>query len=197
MRTFKGLEKKQQVRERAQKRSLYRVKEIATPGKTSDDLSHAGGVPEDWSSYKSIVAEVASLRDEVLVLRQGLTVSRAPDVPRVILPELHDENTGRIDAQKVADFMGVPLKPLAEGLGLNYKAVHRNPSASGFQEALRPVKRSLEILHEFFGPKETIRVWLNTPHPDLDGATSLDTILEGKAFAVSRILGSAWNGVPL
>jgi hypothetical protein len=59
------------------------------------------------------------------------------------------------------------------------------------------VKRSLELLHEFFGPKETIRIWLNTPHPALAGATSLETILEGKAFAVSRILGNAWNGTPL
>lgn len=69
--------------------------------------------------------------------------------------------------------MGVPLKPLAEGLGLNYKAVHRNPSASAFQEALRPVKRSMEILEYFFGSKETIRVWLNTPHPLLENHTSL------------------------
>ena len=76
-------------------------------------------------------------------------------------------------------------------------AVHRNPSAASFQEALRPVKRSLELLHEFFGPAEAIRVWLNTPHPDLDGTTALETILEGKAFAVALILENAWNGVPV
>ena len=50
------------------------------------------------------------------------------------------------------------------------------------------MKRSLEILHQFFGPKETIRIWLNTPHPDLDGNTALETILTGRVFAVSRIL---------
>jgi uncharacterized protein (DUF2384 family) len=92
--------------------------------------------------------------------------------------------------------MGVPLKQLAEGLGLVYKSVHNNPSASGFQEALQPVKRSLELLHEFFGSKETIRAWLNTPHPDLDDSTSLATILEGKAFALVRILENARNGLP-
>ena len=142
----------------------------------ADALMH----PWDEEALKVIVAEVASLRDEVLDLRQGFGAAKVANVPRVILPELHDENTGRIDARKVAEFMGVPLKPLAEGLGLNYKAVHRNPSAGGFQEALRPVKRSLEILHEFFGPKETIRIWLNTPHPDLDGTTSLETILRAR-----------------
>ena len=74
---------------------------------------------------------------------------------------------------------------------------HRNSSARGFQAALQPVKRSLEILRELFGAEETLRIWLNTPHPELDGATSLDTILNGTAFAVSRLLGNARQGVPL
>lgn len=80
---------------------------------------------------------------------------------------------------------------------MNYKAVHRNPSATSFQKALRPVKRSLELLHEFFGTAEAIRAWLNTPHPDLDGSTALETILEGKGDAVGLILENAWNGVPV
>jgi len=150
---------------------------------------------DNWE--RVIVAEVASLRDEVFELRQGFGAAKVAEIPKIILPELHDGKTGRIDAREVADFMGVPLKQLSEGLGLNYKGVHRNPSASGFQEALRPVKRSLELLHEFFGPVESIRIWLNTPHPDLDGATALETILDGKAFAVNRILENAWNGVPV
>ncbi|MEN9677291.1 MAG: hypothetical protein RIS76_3187 [Verrucomicrobiota bacterium] len=137
------------------------------------------------------------IRDQIQKLQMELEQLGARSTPEVILPELHDPRNGRIDAQKVADFMGIPLKPLSEGLGLNYKAVHRNSSASGFQAALQPVKRSLEILQELFGAKETIRIWLNTPHPELNGATSLDTILDGKAFAVSRLLGNAHQGVPL
>ena len=42
-------------------------------------------------------------------------------IPRVVLSGLHDDGNGRIDAQKVAAFMGLPLKRLSEGLGLNYK----------------------------------------------------------------------------
>jgi len=137
------------------------------------------------------------IRDQIQKLQTELEKLGARSTPEVILPELHDPRNGRIDAQKVADFMGIPLKPLSEGLGLNYKAVHRNSSASGFQVALQPVKRSLEILQELFGAKKTIRIWLNTPHPELDGATVLDTILNGKAFAVSRLLGNARQGVPL
>jgi len=113
------------------------------------------------------------------------------------LPELHDKATGRIDAQKMADFLGVSLKRLAESLGLNYKAVHRNPSAAGFQEALQPLKRILELLHEFFPNPESVRVWLHTPHPDLEGKTAIQTILRGNAGAVLIIMENASTGVPV
>jgi hypothetical protein len=158
-----------------------------------DELTAGYKIEEN---YEGLASEVARLRDEVSELRR---VNRAPkpvQMPKILLPELHDQETGRIDAQKISEFIGVPLKQLAEGLDLHYKAVHRNPSAASFQVALQPVKRTLELLHEFFGPKETIRVWLNTPHPDLDGATSLATILEGKAFALVRILENARQGLP-
>ncbi|WP_157210677.1 antitoxin Xre/MbcA/ParS toxin-binding domain-containing protein [Verrucomicrobium spinosum] len=140
---------------------------------------------------------MTKIRAQIAELEAQLRQLNAVDAPKVILSELHDSPTGRIDAQKLADFMGTPLKPLAEGLGFNYKAVHRNPSAATYQVALRRVKRSLELLHEFFGKDEAIRIWLNTPHPDLEGATALETILAGDANAVLLILENAWNGVPV
>ena len=138
---------------------------------------------------------VQKLRTRIAKLEEQLKALNVVEVPKVILPELHDAATGRIDAQKVADFMGVPLKQLSEGLGLNYKGVHRNPSAAAFQKALMPVKRSLEYLQQSFQKPEIIRAWLNTPHPMLEDKTSLETILEGKAFAIERLLGNAWEGV--
>jgi len=159
-------------------------------GMTMEQIVESVG-PRYHRKLYEIRMEIAGLEKE---LKAALNAAAAP---QIILSELHDKDSGRIDAQKVAEFIGIPLKQLSEGVGLNYKSVHRNPASAGFQQALRPVKRTLEILHEFFGPKETIRIWLNTPHPDLEGATSLDTILAGKSFAVSRILGNAWNGVPI
>ena len=142
------------------------------------------------------MARAVQLQSKITELQSELQALRGTTVPGILLPEIHDEENGRIDAQKVAVFMGIPLKHLAEGLGLSYKAVHRNPSASAFQEALQPVKQSLEVLHGFFGPPEAIRAWLNTPHPLLDGETSLATILDGKAYAIARLLVNAWYGIP-
>jgi hypothetical protein len=145
-----------------------------------------------------IQERVAELKSQILAVQEQLeAMLRGAGGVQVILPELHDKATGRIDTQKVALYMGVPLKRLAEGLQLNYKAVHRNPSASALQSSLKPVKRSLEILHEFFNKPETVRIWLNTPHPDLDGSTALDMILANNANAVLRILENAAAGVPV
>lgn len=136
-------------------------------------------------------SQVAAMQEKLQVLLRGIGGIQ------VVLPELHDETTGRIDAQKLAVYMGVPLKRLAEGLQLNYKAIHRNPSAEAFQSTLKPVKRSAEILHDFFHKPETVRVWLNTSHPDLDGHTALELILANNPNAVLRILENAAAGVPV
>ena len=93
--------------------------------------------------------------------------------------------------------MGVHLARLAEALQLNHKAIHRNPSAEAAQAALKPVKRSLEILHAFFEKPETLRAWLNTPHPDLEGHAALEMILANNSDAVLRILENAAAGVPV
>lgn len=135
------------------------------------------------------------IQAKIMELQDELQAIRGSEPPKLILPELHDKKTGRIDAQKVAGYLAVPLKRFAEGLGLNYKAVHRDPSGESFQEALKPVKATLEYLHSFYPKPEHQRIWLNTPHPMLDQKTALEMILEGKAFATDRLLGSAWNGV--
>ena len=142
--------------------------------------------------------QAAEMQRRITAMQEQVqTLLRGAGGLQVTLPDLHDETSGRIDAQKVAHYMGVPLARLAEALQLNYKAIHRNPSAEAAQSPLKPVKRSLEILHEFFHKPETVRVWLNTPHPDLDGHTALELILANNSNAVLRILENAAAGVPV
>jgi hypothetical protein len=147
---------------------------------------------------QDLLEQAAEMQRSITAMQEQIkTLLRGAGGLQVTLPELHDEATGRIDAQKVANYMGVPLARLAEALQLNYKAIHRNPSAEAAQPPLKPVKRSLEILHEFFHKPETVRVWLNTPHPDLDGHTALELILANNPNAVLRILENAAAGVPV
>jgi hypothetical protein len=146
----------------------------------------------------SLMHQAASMQREILHMQEKLNAFlRSAKGLMVVLPELHERSTGKIDARKIADFLGIPLKQLAESLGLSYKAMHRNPAATSFQETLRPVKRVLELLHEFYPDPEAARVWLNTPHPDLDGRTALEAILQGRIHAILTILENASAGVPV
>ena len=145
-----------------------------------------------------ILERAAELQSQVTAMQEKLqSLLRGAGGLQVVLPELHDETSGRIDARKLAVYLGVPLKRLAEGLHLSYKAIHRNPSAEAFQTALQPVKRCAEILHDFFHKPETARVWINTCHPDLGGHTALEMILANNPDAVLRILENAAAGVPV
>ena len=98
-------------------------------------------------------------------------------------------------ARGVAAGLGVSLSCLQEGLGCGDQALEDDPAA--FQLALRPVSRTLEILTSLFRSREAIRLWLRTPHPDLDGRTALETILAGQGQAVCMILENALAGVPV
>ena len=149
-------------------------------------------------SKPRVRARIAELENQLAAVQEQLQSLRRSDGGlQEILPELHDAGSGRIDAQKLAGYLGVPLKQLADALELNYKSVHRNPAAAAGQAALQPVKRAVEILHEFFGKPQTVRVWLNTPHPDLAGRSALELILANKAVTVLRILENAVAGVPV
>src|SRR5882724_2731294 len=102
----------------------------------------------------------------------------ALQTPVLTLQELHDPETGRLDAGRVAEFLKIPLKQLAAGLGKNYSTVHKTPAAFTLQPALQSIKRSLEILEKVFEDRSVVLAWLNNPHPDLGRRTPMEVILE-------------------
>jgi uncharacterized protein (DUF2384 family) len=116
--------------------------------------------------------------------------------PQVVLQELHDPGTGRLDANRVAEYLKIPLKQLAGALGKNYSTVHKTPSAPALQPSLRSIKRILEILEQVFVNRSTGLAWLNSPHPELGQRAPLDVILEGYPDAVEDMLEGALTGTP-
>jgi len=114
----------------------------------------------------------------------------------LLLSELHDSGTGRIDAAEVAAFLRIPLKQLAEALGKKYTTVHKTPSGLALQPALRSIKRSLEILERVFEDRSVVLAWLNDPHPELGRRTPMEVILEGHFQVVEDMLENALMGIP-
>jgi CheY-like chemotaxis protein len=116
---------------------------------------------------------------------------------RVLLPELHDTPSGRIDAAKIAAYLDVPLKQLAPALRASYQAIHKTPDSPAAQAGLVPIKRSLELLRSAFADDSTVRAWLNSAHPALGDRTPLSVLLEeGGGDAVRTLLDNALEGLP-
>lgn len=138
-------------------------------------------------------------KNELLVrvqraLAGGRRAHAALDVP---LAELHDPDTGRIDAKRVAEFLAIPLTRLAIAIGANYPTVHKTPAAPGLQNSLRPIKRAIELVSELTRTPADARAWLNNPHPDLGRRrTPMEAILKGKADALVTLLENALAGIP-
>jgi Protein of unknown function (DUF2384) len=114
----------------------------------------------------------------------------------VALPELHNPNSGRLDAQLIAGYLSVPLTRLAGVTGKKYASLHKTPDAPAVQDALFPIKRSLDILARVIEDRSAILAWLNSPHPDLGQRTPLQVLLEGHADAVEGMLEDAMAGMP-
>lgn len=113
-----------------------------------------------------------------------------------LLPSLHDPETGRLDARRIAEYLSISVSSLAQAIGRGEAAVHKSPAADSLQDGLAPVARTLAILFRLLRSREDVLAWLNAPHPDLGGHTPLSLIRGGKATAVSEMLEAALAGQP-
>lgn len=166
------------------------------PGRRWEDV--AGELERSWNQTRG--ASRLSWREAEPAVReawdQACSLQPRPEGPAVSLYILHDPETGRLDAARVADYLKLPLKQLSEALGRNYSTVHRTPTAPAIQETLRSIKRSLEILEQVLGDKPRVLAWWNSPHVDLGQRTPIQVLLEGRAQVIEDMLEAALEGLP-
>jgi DNA-binding response OmpR family regulator len=127
--------------------------------------------------------------------------SKAHPLPRPVTPvnahvlaDLHDPETGRLDASRIASYLGTPLSSFGKFSHISVAGLHKSPASASMQTHLAPVARSLAILTQLLTTKEQVLAWMNSPHPDLGSETPIHLILEGKAQVVADLLESALAG---
>jgi DNA-binding protein HU-beta len=130
---------------------------------------------------------------------KGVILGRARGNPAATqtiptIKALHDPDTGRVDAVRVARYLNESLVFMASALGRNYSTVAKTPAAVPLQERLRDFKRIIEVLDHVFGGSEGTRIWMNTPHPDLDDQTPRYVIASGNVAVVRRMIDSSLSG---
>jgi hypothetical protein len=131
------------------------------------------------------------------VVRKGTLTRRSRrGILNVPLPELRNERSGRIDARRVADYLAIPLRQLADALQLPYAGVHKTPDAPRLQAPFAVIVRILELADAAFGDRDGVRMWLNRPLYELESESPLSVILAGEAGAVETLLENARAGIP-
>jgi hypothetical protein len=114
----------------------------------------------------------------------------------VPLPELRSAESGRIDSRRVAEYLDVPLRRLADAIQVKYPSLHKTPDGLRVQERLGAIVRILELADLALGSKERVRIWLNRPLHELEDESPLATILAGESGAVETLLENARLGIP-
>jgi CheY-like chemotaxis protein len=162
------------------------------------DLYSLGDVvqaPIANQDFKARIRGILKRRSRTVLAHRKLQLSSHP-IASHVLAELHDPSTGRLDAGRIAEYLGVALSGFAKASDMTVAGLHKSPASGSLQEVLIPIARSLTILFQLLGSKESVRTWMNSPHPDLGGRTPISVILEGKARAVSDMLEAALAGQP-
>lgn len=121
--------------------------------------------------------------------------ARASRLVNTVTPELRDEGTGRLDAGRIADRLGVSVNRLAPAAGVSQQALSKRPDSPRAQKRLAEIARVFASLDEL-GWGDEAKMWLNTAHPRLGGEPPLALILEGRAGEVARMLERAVEGIP-
>ena len=105
----------------------------------------------------------------------------------------HDQS-GRLDAIRVADAMGLTLSQIAKAIGVTPSALSKRPTAGAAQVGLREIEFCWATLLEALGEQELARAWLHAGHPDFSGKPPLEYLLEGGAKRLGDYLRAALAG---
>jgi hypothetical protein len=123
-----------------------------------------------------------------LIASEEPTAAGKRDVLGIAVPHLRAA-TGRLDATKIAKRLDVPIARLATVVGVSRQALSQTPDSPGIQAALRPIARMFDVLDSVLSPDDE-RKWLHATHQRLEGKTPLETVMNGEAEVVARMLES-------
>lgn len=106
--------------------------------------------------------------------------------------------SGRLDASRIAQALGVPLKKLAAAIGTGYTTVHKTPDSPALQAVLAPFANVVAMLDEVFGGDgQRVLAWLQVPQERLGNTTPRQAMLApGGVAGVEQFVAGAWMGEP-
>jgi hypothetical protein len=116
--------------------------------------------------------------------------------PLRIIPELHSERSGRLDAERIACYFAVPLTAVALAIGKKVAAVHKTPDADSLQPGLKVWYRIAAGLSALTASPVHARIWLNAPNRDLGDETPISFMKRGEANIIAELVEDILVGQP-
>lgn len=113
-----------------------------------------------------------------------------------LVPELHNPDSGRIDARRVAEHFAIPLSHVADMVEAKVSTIHKTPDALSLQNKLGKLERIAALLSEVTTSLEGLRSWLNAPNPELENNTPLNVMKDGHLDLVLHLLEDIFVGHP-
>jgi Antitoxin Xre/MbcA/ParS C-terminal toxin-binding domain len=111
--------------------------------------------------------------------------------------EAHDPSSGRYDALRVGQSLGLSAADMAHVLGWTVCGIRKNPTSPKLQKPLTRLMATVTLLRELLdGSMPYVRVWLRAPHPALEGRTPLSYLLDGQIGPVEDFARAIASGQP-
>ncbi|MBZ0186367.1 MAG: response regulator [Candidatus Obscuribacterales bacterium] len=113
-----------------------------------------------------------------------------------VVGELRNDESGRLDATKIAEVFGLTMAEVAECVGRPRTTIVKTPDAMSVQVKLQHFERIAGGLLTVTGSMKGLKMWLNSPAPNLDGHMPVEVLKRGKVELLAGWVDDARLGSP-
>lgn len=184
--------------ERGNQRALAAAAADLAPAKEAKDADQRGNIPTVSRGRPLNDTERIAAMENARRVAESLPTPHergepVADILGITAPSLRAES-GRFDAIRIANRLGVSLTKFAELMPISRQAISENPDSPKLQRALDPFAIALGTL-DMILPEDDVGAWLCTPRERLNMRTPLEAMLAGDADRVAHLLTTAiYNG---
>ncbi len=187
---------------------LRRLRSVANEAASHDVIAlFVAHTPRDYSRLRDLMTAgtcvgvalgTSEIRPMVTLLRGRASLwtspATAPKRPRAsnalaahpllsgATSFLHNSDSGRLDAKRVATFYGEPLHKFAAALGVTPSAVSQTPDSRKYQDFLSVFEKVARIV-PLLENEASFNTWAHTPSKELKGGTPVEYLWGGPSKA--------------
>lgn len=112
------------------------------------------------------------------------------------LSELRSEESGRLDAKKIAKVFGMSLADVSRSIGKSLQSVHKTPDSMSLQKELFSYERIASAISRISNANNALKIWLNSPNDAFPENLPVELIVRGRAGLLADLLEDVLLGHP-